>query len=254
MTSVETHSPGTISWFDVQSPDPDRAREFYAGLFGWTFERSPVDGYTLCMLRGRLVAGLSAVPPGAPYPSAWSIYFSVADADAAVARVREHRGQVLMDPTDVGSEGRLVFCLDPTGAGFGVWQPRNHRGAGIVDEPGAMIWAELRTRDAGAARRFYGAAFDLDGRESSGFVTPYWVLGKKDRDVCGVQQMSARTPSDVAPQWMPYFAVGDVDATVVRARDLGGTLAVPAFDTPAGRVATVDDPWGASFNVLAPRT
>jgi predicted enzyme related to lactoylglutathione lyase len=227
----------------------------YGQLFGWTYAAGPPmeDGtYTLCMLGGRSAAGLAPLPPGAPFPSSWSVYFAVDDADAAIARVREHHGQLLLGPMDVVDEGRLVFCLDPTGASFGMWQPKKHTGAGVVAEPGAMIWAEVRTRDAAAAQRFYAAVFDLEPRSATGHGMDYWMLSRAGTPVCGVLQMNERVPADVAPHWMPFFAVAEADAAVARASQLGATVAVHSFDTPSGRIAAMADPWGAAFSVLQP--
>src|SRR5262245_15815094 len=130
MTTVERHPPGTISWFDLMTPDPERARIFYAGLFGWDYQIGPAETgrYTMCLLGGRPAAGLGQMPPGASFPPAWNVYFAVDEADTFAARIKAEAGQVPMGPMDVMEEGRLAFCLDPTGAAFGIWQPRRHAG------------------------------------------------------------------------------------------------------------------------------
>jgi predicted enzyme related to lactoylglutathione lyase len=50
---------------------------------------------------------------------------------------------------------------------------------------------------------------------------------------------------------MVYFAVEDVDAAAKRVEELGGKVAVPPTDTPAGRFAVVNDPQGAVFSIIA---
>ena len=60
---------------------------------------------------------------------------------------------------DVFDSGRMAFIVDPTGAQLGLWQPKNHIGAGIVNTVGAMCWNELLTRDAQTAKAFYSAIF-----------------------------------------------------------------------------------------------
>jgi uncharacterized protein len=248
MTSVERHSAGTISWFDLQTPAPAEAQTFYGQLFGWTYTPGPPmeDGqYSLCLLGERCAAGLGPLPPGAPFPSSWSIYFTVDDADAAIARVREQHGQLLLGPMDVVDEGRLVFCLDPTGAAFGMWQPKKHTGAQVIAEPGAMVWAEVKTRNPAAAHPFYAAVFDLEPRHTSTQGTESWMLSRAGTPICGVLQTSEREP-----HWMPYFAVAEADAAVARASQLGATVAVHPVDTPSGRIAALTDPWGAAFSLL----
>lgn len=49
---------------------------------------------------------------------------------------------------------------------------------------------------------------------------------------------------------MVYFAVDDADATAARATELGGSVSVPATDTPFGRFAVLNDPQSAFFSVI----
>jgi predicted enzyme related to lactoylglutathione lyase len=55
-------------------------------------------------------------------------------------------------------------------------------------------------------------------------------------------------PAGMPSFWMPYFQVEDCDASVEKARQLGGEIVVPARDIPnTGRFAVVKDPQGAMF-------
>ena len=252
MTAVERHPPGTISWFDLMTPDADRARAFYQGLFGWTYQIGPAETghYTICQVRGLPAAGLGPLPPGACFPSAWNIYFAVAEIDPVAARIKAERGQVAMGPMDVMEEGRLAFCMDPTGAAVGLWQPKRHVGAQIVDEPGAMAWAELLTRDPVAASAFYTRVFGLEARKLDAPGLDYTTLHLGAKTVGGIMQMGDHYPAATPPHWMAYFAVADTDAAVHRATDLGGRVIAPAFDSPHGRIAVLGDSTGAVFSVI----
>jgi predicted enzyme related to lactoylglutathione lyase len=56
----------------------------------------------------------------------------------------------------------------------------------------------------------------------------------------------------VPPHWLAYFAVEDCDATASRAGHLGATLLTPPTDIPTiGRFATIRDPQGAAFAIIA---
>ncbi|HSP81781.1 MAG TPA: VOC family protein, partial [Myxococcaceae bacterium] len=103
MSNVERHQPGTPSWVDYMAPDLEKARAFYGGLFGWRFSIGPAETghYTMCQVGERNAAGMGQKPENAPYPPAWNVYFSVEDVDASCARIREHGGQVVMEPMDV---------------------------------------------------------------------------------------------------------------------------------------------------------
>jgi predicted enzyme related to lactoylglutathione lyase len=62
---------------------------------------------------------------------------------------------------------------------------------------------------------------------------------------------SAHLPAEVPSNWQVYFAVEDADATVAQALSLGATVIHPPEDTPFGRLATLSDPTGAMFKIVA---
>ena len=47
-----------------------------------------------------------------------------------------------------------------------------------------------------------------------------------------------------------YFAVADTDASAAKVTELGGSVIVPPFDTPIGKMAVVTDPQGAVFSLF----
>lgn len=252
MTTIHQHAAGTVTWADLMTPDPEGARRFYRALFGWDFSVGPAETghYTMCQVQGDNVAGMGQLPPGAPFPSAWTIYFATPDAAASAARITALGGQVMMGPMDVMQEGRMVVAMDPCGAAFGLWQPGRHQGAGRVDELGAMCWREVAVRDAAAARGFYTALFGLEARPLGAPGMVYETLHCGDQTVGGIMQMDEHWPADVPAHWMTYFAVEDADAAAGRVTAGGGKVCVPPFDTPYGRIAVVNDPWGATFSIM----
>ncbi len=253
MPEVSEFAPGTPSWVDLASPDPDAAARFYAGLFGWeAVEAGPVEetgGYRMLTLGGRNVAGLGPTQ-GEGQPAMWTTYVTTDDADAAAARVREAGGVVVMDAFDVLGAGRIAVFADPAGASIAVWEPRNHHGADVVNEPGALCWNELATRDIDTARAFYEAAFGWQGATTEYGETTYTEWKLDGRTVGGMIQMSEQWPAEVPAHWMVYFAVEDTDAAAAKAAESGGTVSVPPSDTPAGRFAVLGDPQGAYFSII----
>src|SRR5215475_2151894 len=164
--SVRTsYEPGTPCWVDLGSPDLDASVEFYSSLLGWEVPESEnpeqTGGYRRAMKNGKDVAGMMPLMQEGQ-PPAWSNYVSVADADTVAAKVTENGGSVIAEPMDVMELGRMAVFADPTGAVFGIWQPGTFTGAGLVNEPGALAWNELNTRDLAASKDFYGAVFGWD--------------------------------------------------------------------------------------------
>ncbi len=260
MPQRDSYEPGTPSWVDTSQPDPEAAVEFYSGLFGWEAENAMPEGeqgpYYMCRLQGRNVAAISGQMPEAPPVPVWNTYVTVDDADASAAKATEAGGNVIMDPFDVLDAGRMAVIADPAGAVLSVWQPMQQPGAGIVNEPGAMSWNELATRDPEGSKGFYGELFGWTGSDSDmgGFQYTMWQLpsSPEGSGVGGMIPMAGdQWPEHVPPHWMVYFAVEDTDAAAEKAKELGGKVVVEPFDTPAGKAAVLNDPSGAAFSVIA---
>ena len=177
-------------------------------------------------------------------PPAWTIYLASAEGD--VERVRSLGGQVMLEPMAVGDAGTMAVCVDPTGAVFGLWQPVDFIGAAVEGEHGGLAWSEVNTRDAAAACDFYGKLFGLTAHKLEG--QEFFIMQRGDEMLFGVMQMDEQW-GDLPPHWLGYFAVDNTDAAVERVLAAGGSVSIPAFDTPYGRFAVIVDPYGAAISL-----
>jgi predicted enzyme related to lactoylglutathione lyase len=254
MSEPTGHAPGTPSWTDLSSPDPAGSSGFYGELFGWSAtEPGPVEetgGYQMFQQDGKAVGGLSPIMQEGQ-PTAWLTYITVESADDTAAKVGAAGGQTLLAPMDVMDVGRMAIFMDPTGGAFAVWEPRAHAGAEIVNEPFSLAWNELATRDTEAAKPFYAAVFGWDAETQTDGPMPYtmWKLG--GNLVGGMIEMNETFPPEVPAGWGVYFAVRDADATAAKAQELGGSVVIQPLDVPVGRMASIVDPQGAFFSVIA---
>jgi predicted enzyme related to lactoylglutathione lyase len=252
MGERSSYPEGVPSWVDLMTSDPAAARDFYGRVLGWSYEISddPMTGhYAQALLDGRRVAGMAGDPAPDGAPLVWTTYFAVDDADKTAARIREHGGAVLMEPTDVGNSGRMAIGVDPTGAAFGLWQAGAHAGAQLVNVPGAVVWNELHTPDPDAASTFYAGVFghDYDDMDMGGGQR-YRMFKVGGKVAAGM--MPADPAGGTPPYWLVYFDVADVDATVATAAEAGGAVLAPPTDTGAGRIAVLQDPQGVAFAVI----
>ncbi|MBV9281349.1 MAG: VOC family protein [Chloroflexi bacterium] len=245
------YAPGVPLWVDVSSPDLDRSRAFYSGLFGWEARLVPdpqAGGYTMFYLDGKMV-GAAGPTSGPEQHPAWATYVCSADADATARAAREAGGQVLMDPMDVMGQGRMAVMADPTGAHVSIWQPQAHGGAELVNEPSSFCWNELYTRDLPTAREFYRKVFDWGVEETEFSGGAYTLFQVDGRSIAGGMDMSF-LPDSVPPHWLVYFTVQNTADAVEKARELGATILDGPKDTPMGPLAVIEDPVGASFAII----
>ena len=255
MPTRESVAVGAPCWIDLGTADTEKAKAFYGSLFGWTFEDGSEEygGYVSCFLDGVDVAGIMKNEPDSGYPDQWSTYLEVVDATATAARATAAGGQVIVEPMPVATQGVMAFFVDPGGAAIGAWQPGQHKGYLVVDEPGAPWWHELRTPAYDASVRFYEDVFGWETRVFSDTEEYRCTLEvAAGADVAGIEDAADTLPAGVPPMWEIYFAVEDLDATLAKVVELGGSVVDPVKETPFGRLAAVADPTGATFRVRAP--
>lgn len=248
MQAITEYPDGVFNWIDLTTTDAAGAKAFYAGLFGWQPRDVPIDehySYTMMEIDGKSVAGLGPMPPemqAQGIPSHWVSYVKHSDVDAVATAITAAGGTLLFPPMDVMEEGRMLMAQDPSGATFGVWQPRNHIGAQLADQPNTMVWNELQTRDLEGSTAFYGHVFGWTAEpDANGYV----MFDKGDRRHAGMMRMDASW-GEMPPSWSTYIMVEDIDATAAKVTQLGGTLVMPP--TPAGgmgRFIVLQDPQGA---------
>jgi predicted enzyme related to lactoylglutathione lyase len=295
MPERDGYIPGVPCWVDASELDPGAARDFYGGLFGWEFEDamppSSEGNYFIARheapstsifdlsgeVRGGDVAAIRSIPEAAPPMAMWNTYFWVDGADEAVSKVRDAGGGVIREPFDFMDACRMAVFTDPEGAAFGVWEPKDHKGARLVNDPGAVVFNNLNTRDIEAAKAFYGSVFGwrtgpigggaegwtlpgygdwLEREHHPGFRKQVAEAGAPEgfEDVVGSIVPIADEQPDTPPHWSVTFATDDADAAAAKATELGGKVIVPPFDAPWStstytiRLTVIGDPQGATFS------
>jgi predicted enzyme related to lactoylglutathione lyase len=251
MAERSEYPAGTFCWVELATTDQDAAKSFYGDLLGWSYQDIPTDAgttYSLATIETKQVAAIYAQPEEREEsPPHWISYVSVPSADDAAKRAADLGASVVMEPFDVMTAGRMAVLQDPTGALFSLWESKDHFGAEIVNQHGALCWNELMTKDTAAASAFYTGLF---GWKEEPFGDSYTVFMNGERPAGGMILIEAET-DPVPPNWSVSFYVDDCDTIRERAVSLGGAVRMPPTDFPeVGRCCVLGDPQGGTFAAI----
>lgn len=247
---------GTPCWTDLMVTDLVRSRAFYAEVLGWSFSdpQPEYGGYCTALVDGRRAAGLSPTTEGMEdVPHVWTVYLATSHLAATAQTAVAAGATTLVEPAAIGPLGTMGVWRDPTGAVFGLWQSGTHTGFDVVDEPGAVAWCDLMTRDPAGARDFYAQLFGYSYEDIGSEEMPYatFTVPAGDRPAGGIGGMDPRD-ENTPPVWSVCFQVPDVDATVQGVRDAGGSVMEDPFEFDFGRLALVAGPDRETFAVMTP--
>ncbi len=111
-----------VTWFEIHSAEPARAKEFYRCVFGWSFDESMPE-YTEIQLGDGAPIGGGIVDNGGNYPNDAIFMIQVPDVAAAIAAARHAGGSVIADAQTPSGGPTFGYVANPDGAVFGIWCP-----------------------------------------------------------------------------------------------------------------------------------
>lgn len=120
----------------------------------------------------------------------------------------------------------------------------------MASDYGSFVWHDLMTTDTESAKKFYGEVAGWGIQPFEGSPYTFWMNGGDM--IGGMMPISDEMRSNgVKPNWIASVGVEDVDATVAKTTELGGTIVAPPMDMPdIGRYAIIADPQGASLAIF----
>jgi predicted enzyme related to lactoylglutathione lyase len=128
---------------------------------------------------------------------------------------------------------------------------------------GTVWWSELLTRNPERARAFYArvigwtpkiVALEDTSRPPKQGEREYTLFMVDGREGAGAMMIQDDPEFEgVAPSWLTYIQVANVDAAALQAAQLGGKVVTAPFDVPkVGRIAVVQDLEGARVGLVTP--
>ena len=251
----QEHHVGKVIFVELVTPDLTAAKQFYAGLFGWTFRDIQAGGteYAEASLDGHPVAGLihRDVPAGKHRQPAWLNFIAVSDVDAAKEIALQHGAKVLFEPHSIPNRGREAVFADPQGAIFAVLASSSGDPPDVLAAPGEWIWSSLITSDPDTDAAFYQTIFDYEVFElPADDGAQHLMLASDNYARASANTLPANRPN-IHPHWLNFVRVEDAVKMTAKLVALGGRVLVePRVDRDGGKVAVVADPLGAPFGLL----
>jgi len=251
----QEHHVGKVIFAELVTPDLAGAKQFYGGLFGWTFRdiQSGKAEYAAASLGGHPVAGLihKELSTGEHRQPAWLSFIAVRDVDATKDLAVQHGARVLFPPHSFQDRGRQAVLADPQGAVFAVLASSSGDPPDVLAEPGEWIWSSLVTRDPDAGAAFYQTLFDYEVFDLPADEGAQHLLLATDNYARASANSWPANKPNIHPHWLNYVRVEDADKMAAKAVALGGRILVePRLDRHGGKVAVIADPAGAAFGLL----
>ena len=250
----QQHHTGKIIDELLATPDLAASKQFYGGLFGWTFQDVQIGAttYSQASAMGQPVAGFVQRPlAGNQHKPAWLTLIAAPDAAALSTAATQRGAKLLFGPRDIAGLGEEAILADPQGAVFGLLTSSSGDPADALAAPDTWIWHSLFARDPDADAAFYQALFNYDVFGLPGAdETNRLILATEDYARASVNPVPPGQP-DTPARWLGFVRVADAAAAAARASSLGGHVLVPPrMDRQGGQIAVIADPVGAAFGVM----
>ncbi len=253
-TTATTTTKNRFVWYDLMSTDKDASLAFFKTLLGWEaadMDMGEMGTYSILEAGGASFGGAMSMDPSAGHPSHFIGYIYCDDVDAIAARAPELGGSISYPPTDIPGVGRFAVLQDSMGAHFSAIStlPTTSH-APETDVPyGCVSWSELTSADPDKSGAFYDQLFGWERKASWVAEMPDYTIFTQGESMLG--GLFKADQEGMPSAWTFYFNIEDIDASVAKVTELGGSMYTEIMQVPTvGRFAVASDPTGAVFALM----
>ncbi len=239
-TPTGKHLTGKIVWHDLLTDDVAKAKQFYTGLFGWSFEDK--SGYTTIYHHDKAIGGMMQVAHASDKntEAVWLSSLSVQNVDSAIVEVKAKQGKVLKGPLHMPQRGRGALVSDAQGAQIVLLRSKGGDPLDTTPKIGAWLWNELWTNNVKESEALYRTLGQYDTVSKAGM---YRILKHEGKWRAGIRDISKE---DAKSRWVSVVRVADIHKSMEKVRHLGGqVLMKPHKEIGDGNVAVIADNTGA---------
>jgi uncharacterized protein len=125
----------------------------------------------------------------------------------------------------------------------------------MSDMLGSFVWYDLQSTDIPGAISFYNDIIGWKTKQLEGEGShDYTMWLNRDAGLGGIVSLPEKMrEAGAPPQWMAYVATNNIDESVAKVKELGGTIYVPPKEIPnVGKFSVFADPQGAMLALLSP--
>ncbi|MGV3278093.1 VOC family protein [Rickettsiales bacterium LUAb2] len=116
----------TFVWNELISANLEQDKQFYADMFGWTFEEKDPSGngniYTICKYNDKFVCGMMRSPVKIN-ESYWLSYICVEDVSKSFTKAKDLGATEIVPVMNIPEVGKIAIVKDKTNALIGFFEP-----------------------------------------------------------------------------------------------------------------------------------
>ncbi len=236
------------TWVDLVTPNLEKTQSFYKSLFGWTYLETTVNGVNVALIKKQDVAIGSIIEIKKAKASVWmpAASVSMSDLKTMTEKLIANGAKKAFGPIQYSDRGTQVLFEGAQGEEFSLisgnpFEAKNVR----TKDDGTFMGSELWADNVNDASRFYQYAFSVQVEQENFSGKPYWFLEKQGKRIAG---MINNPITNQSSQWVTYIYSANPEMLSRKIESLGGTvIAAPTSALRNGKVAVVQDPYGAIF-------